>query len=47
MFENLSISSVKYTTILRHTTGITRPPEAPPYVCPEKSPKSALKSAII
>jgi hypothetical protein len=24
-----------------------RPPEAPPYVCPEKYPKSALKSPII
>jgi len=24
-----------------------RPPETPPYVCPGKSPKSTLKSAII
>src|SRR5882762_4384558 len=30
-----------------HKHGNLRPPEAPPYVCPEKYPKSALKSPII
>jgi hypothetical protein len=35
------------TTIDAACPWFKRPPEAPPYVCPEKSPKSALKSAII